>query len=136
MQTMIAKSPSKPRIYIQPEIIGAGKFVHGRRAPEARSCNREGRRIRRNALKSLVLWKENHALPPGFPVAPAGAFHSKCARLAHKRALCRGPHAEERRPTRHLEGEFRERPRRRLLAASEAIFDAVSRRRTRFVETE
>jgi hypothetical protein len=39
------KSPSKPRIYVEPEIIGAGKFVRGRRAPEARSCEWEGKSV-------------------------------------------------------------------------------------------
>jgi hypothetical protein len=107
---MIEKSPSKPRIYVEPEIIGAGKFVRG--VPcSRRSFVRTGRKIRRNALKSLVWQKENDAWVPVFLSLEPVFFETKSARLAHKRALSRWPHAEERRPTRHLEGKFRERPR-------------------------
>src|ERR1700722_11666124 len=111
-----------------PKIIGAGICA---RAPCSRSSFvRTERKICRNALKPLVGRKENDARAPVFRVSRAGVFETKSARLAHKRALSRWPHAEERPPTWHLEGEFRERPRRRLLAGSEAVFDA-SRRRTR-----
>jgi hypothetical protein len=131
---MIEKSPSKPRINVEPEIIGAGKFVRG--APCSRSSFvRTGRKIRRNALKSLV-WRKETTLGHAFFVSLEPVFsRQKSALLAHKRALCRWPHYEERRQQGISKASSDKGLRGRLLAASEAFFDAVSRQ-NEVVETE
>jgi hypothetical protein len=90
---MIAKSPSKPRIYVQPEIIGAGKFVRGRRAPEARSCEREGNLSQRLEIARLAEGKRRSVAR----FSSRRFSRQKSAHLARKRAPSRWPYAEERR---------------------------------------
>jgi hypothetical protein len=86
-----------------------------------------GRKIRRNALKSLV-WRKETTLGHAFFVSLEPVFsRQKSAPCAQTRALPMA-HYEERRQQGISKASSDKGLRGRLLAASEAFFDAVSRR--------